>query len=117
MKYLMILATCVVVLLLNQNSQAQTYERGKVIGITFQIKYPNEKVKTVSLTKEQMKDLVGITLDDDMVKTEDLSQWNVSRADWKENPTMLLHHQNLHGVKRPSTPYCRWKWHLGKWND
>ncbi len=96
---------------LKHNSGGATYQRGKINSLSFQIEYPNGQTKQVSLTSEQMKELGGIYFNDALIKSDEITQWNVSATDWKLNPTMMLINVGIDNSLR-STPYCRWKWHV-----
>lgn len=93
-------------------SYAQSFERGIIKSITFEIEYPNGETKTVELPTNLMQNLGSLTIDESMVSPQDMSEWNMSSTDWMQNPAMILHYPSEGGNPPYSTPYCRWKWHV-----
>ncbi|HCM0880728.1 TPA: hypothetical protein N2826_005030 [Vibrio parahaemolyticus] len=81
--------------------------RGVVKKISFVIDYPDGSSKSVSLNEEEVSKLKAIIFSEAMMDSNMKILWG-SSSDWKENPAMLLVDED-----DVSTPYCRWKWHLG----
>lgn len=88
-----------------------TNKRGVVKKISFEIEYPDGSTKTSVLEEKELDNLAAIVLSEEAKVGKAELQWNKS-AEWKENPTMFLISRDL-----KSTPYCRWKWHLAKWES
>lgn len=75
------------------------FDRGKVKSITVEIEYPDGSRKTE--TVDDPDKVLAIAFAEDQVAPEDLSQFNVSEDDWKQNPAMILIYEGPESI-----PFC-----------
>lgn len=83
-----------------------SFERGVVRKVTFEIEYPDGSRKTETL--DNPSDVAVITLAENRIPDQDSSLFNVSDADWKQNPAMLVYYGREAdvGVPNPVIPFC-----------
>jgi hypothetical protein len=75
-------------------------QRGKVVGITFAIEYPDGSRKVTEV--ENPEDVKSIAFDQESIAPGDEGRFNVSETDWKQNPSMIIYPQ----VGNPGIPFC-----------
>jgi|GEM_PF-5209878 hypothetical protein len=75
------------------------YQRGVVKGITFEIEYPDGSTKTARI--DNPGNVTGIHFDPASLVGEDERMFNVSAADWKQNPAMIIQKRG-----DPNIPFC-----------
>lgn len=75
------------------------YQRGVVKGITFEIEYPDGSTKTARI--DNPGNVTGIHFDRASLAGEDERMFNVSAADWKQNPAMIIQKRG-----DPNIPFC-----------
>jgi hypothetical protein len=71
------------------------YERGRVLAIHLEVEYPDGSHKALDM--DSPSDVGMIAFDERWIPGEHLAEFNVSEADWKQNPAILVYRKQEPG--------------------